>query len=65
MSVSWDAMSALVLGLVCPGNDCVEKLNVVVVSGVAMAVEGRRRLVLGGQVNATVVPRINIEGLVA
>lgn len=49
----------------CPGHDCVEKLNVLAVSGVAMVVKGSSALghmdVGGAEKNMTAVPSINVE----
>lgn len=49
----------------CPGHDCVEKLNVLAVSGVAMVVKGGSMLgpmdIGGAEKNMTAVPSINVE----
>lgn len=48
----------------CPGHDCAEKLNVLAVSGVAVAVKGSSLLARVGvdvERNMTVVPSISVE----
>lgn len=60
-SMLWEAL----MHYACPGHDCAEKLNVLAVSGVALAVKGNNmvgRLSVGdaGR-NMTAVPRINVE----
>jgi hypothetical protein len=49
----------------CPGHDCAEKLNVLAVSGIAMAVKGSNvlgRMDVGrAESNMTAVPSISVE----
>lgn len=58
----WEA----VMHYACPGHDCAERLNVLAVSGVAMAVKGSsvvERVGAGGHTEGNVtVPRINVVG---
>ena len=63
-SMLWEAA----MHYACPGHDCVERLNVVAVSGVALAVKGSSmvgRVGVRAEGNMTSVPSIIVEEVVA
>ncbi|KAJ4379681.1 hypothetical protein N0V86_004863 [Didymella sp. IMI 355093] len=54
----------VIMHYACPGHDCAEKLNVLAVSGVALAVKGSSmvgRLAVDAEKNVTAVPSIKVE----
>lgn len=64
LSATWDKL----IRMTCPGDDCSQSLNLVAVSGVALALECRRlygQIEISGSQGNTSIPKVVVEGVVA